>query len=661
LELQTAWALVNMRIVGRSVGALDADASLRDAELWFLGSIDVPSRLSDGLARMVDLAAVRELERFEYDEDFRDLLPYVLDAIGPGSRASVMKDPETDTARRAKKASGVFYTPADVAEYITREAVAQLRSPAGDARVLDPACGSGVFLRAALQSVCERWGTSRVSVAESSLFGIDINPLAIEAACFVLLHDCLLDTGVEASPWSVWHSIRCNFCVLDSLSLNASEPSSNESNRNEIRALRARLATGYVPPSNEPLDCGGSQAFFGSGIELGTVLPLLDSGADIVVGNPPYAAVGARDDIASLGQRYQSIVDGRSTRADLYPFFVEMMWRLSRNDQSSAGMVVPLSIAYSTRAQIAACRRAMMATCGKWRFAFFDREPHALFGEEVKTRNAILFYSRVIGDTIGGHLSIESGPLRKWTSRQRPKLFESITFTPLTGTSIAAGIPKLDGRIAADVYARLNRLTTHLREACTRVGTSLPAEASRNHDVPRVFVAGTAYNFINVFQHHRKLPESRVPWSESTLTTLDFDETNMASAALAMLSSRLVYWLWHVKEDGFHVTRSFVSTLPLPSEPALKRLAELGITLWSQLQGDQIVSVNGGRKTIAYRPHSLGRTRDEIDSVMLSGLGIEDAFGAYLRAFTRAVVTVDESDESRRRFTGHFTDTDTKS
>ena len=43
LPLQAAWGLVAMRVVGRSIGALSANASLRDAEAWFLGRLHPPA------------------------------------------------------------------------------------------------------------------------------------------------------------------------------------------------------------------------------------------------------------------------------------------------------------------------------------------------------------------------------------------------------------------------------------------------------------------------------------------------------------------------------------------------------------------------------------------------------------------------------------------
>ena len=199
-RLQAAWGLVAMRVIGRSIGVLPAKASLRDAEAWFLGPLHPPRRLSDAVAELADRNAIKALEAIDYDETLRDLLPYVLDAHGPGSRASVMKDPGTRKARSAKRTGGVFYTPSDVAEYIAREAIGALGSETKRPTILDPACGSGVFLKAALDLAVDRNpDQDRLDFVENSLYGIDVNPLAIEAAGFVLLHECLASKPQETA------------------------------------------------------------------------------------------------------------------------------------------------------------------------------------------------------------------------------------------------------------------------------------------------------------------------------------------------------------------------------------------------------------------------------------------------------------------------------
>jgi hypothetical protein len=652
--LQVAWALVSMRIVGRSTGALTPKATIRDAEAWFLGSIRPPNVLCDFVEEPAACEAVKALENIPYDEDLRDLLPYVLDAQGPGSRASVMRDPGTGVARRAKRAAGIFYTPSDVAEYIVAETLGDLGEGIDQLHILDPACGSGVFLKAALSYARQQMpGLDPFAFIERSLFGMDINPLAAEAACFVLLHECLRDAdrSLGASPWSMWHRIRCNICVADALTFHAGTP--REDHSEALCLMRTRLEDSFVHPSLVRIGTEAASGLFSGGVALASVFPTLAAGADAVIGNPPYAAIGSRDDSAALEQRFASLAAGNVARSDYFPLFIEMMWQLARPDRSSSGMVVPLSLAYSRRAQMTAIRRAIMASGGRWRFAFFDRQPHALFGEDVKTRNTIVFRSA----NDDPKLAIETGPLRKWTSRQRTRLFSTISFTPLELT-IVPGIPKLAGASAAAVFARLRRAPSRLGESCLSVSSCLPEETTADPHAPRVFVAGTAYNFLNVFRPHLSLPAQRARWSGSKLTALAFASEAEAACAFALLSSRLAYWLWHVIEDGFHVTRSFVISLPFGSElfDAAQQgaLATLGADLWNDVQAQQIISVNGGRQTVAYRPHSSEELRDEIDRLLLGALDVAPQFRDYLRVFARTVVTVDEDDDTRLRFTSHL-------
>jgi hypothetical protein len=104
-----------------------------------------------------------------------------------------------------RKASGAFYTPRSLTEYVVRRTLAPLVREASpdrilSLRVLDPAMGSGAFLVAACRflaasyeaalvrdgvvaeadvSDSERAGFRRV-IAQRCLFGVDINPMAVQ-------------------------------------------------------------------------------------------------------------------------------------------------------------------------------------------------------------------------------------------------------------------------------------------------------------------------------------------------------------------------------------------------------------------------------------------------------------------------------------------------
>lgn len=639
-----AWWLASVRLVAVLAGQVSDSSGLPEAEAWFRGPTE--TRYLSELISARSLAAAEDLLRaVEHDDALRDLLPYVLEAHGPGSRASVMRDPATMRARDAKRATGVFYTPSDVAEYIVAEALRQHGGRSDQLSFFDPACGSGVFLRAAFDLVTCRGSLPPVEAMRfvtERLFGSDIDPLAVQGACFVLLERLLTNTEQveQPTPISVWNRIRRNCVVTDSLKLFVPG------------ATTAHRPTGLFDPST-PRDAGAAVAArighgeSEKGIELGSLLPAIAEGADIIVGNPPYAPLGQRRDDVGLKDRFASYTEAPS--ADCYPLFVEMMWRFARRGRSAAGMVVPLSIAYHSREQLRACRKAIVASGGRWRFAFFDREPHALFGEDVKTRNAIVFRQEAADlPCLGEPAVVETGPMRKWSSRTRAGLFKAIDFTPLERPRIADGIPKLGGAIASHAFELLQRSLHHFSSIPRQVVSLAPARAVEAWDGHRVFVGGTAYNFLSVFRPYPAPVTARAPWSESTLHCFEFANESDAHFGLAILCSRVSFWLWHVEQDGFHVTREFLTTLPFGRASFHDRqrheLALLGSQMWAALQCDRVVNVNGGRQTVAFRPYKCDELRDAIDAVLLASAGLDSQFLCYLQQFVRAVINADMTD-----------------
>jgi hypothetical protein len=112
-----------------------------------------------------------------------------------------------------------------------------------------------------------------------------------------------------------------------------------------------------------------------------------------------------------------------------------------------------------------------------------------------------------------------------------------------------------------------------------------------------------------------------------------------------------VFWLWHVEGDGFHVSRGLLESLPFGmnsfTDAQLAALSRLGGDLWQELQQHQIVSVNKGKTTFAFRPLACEDLRDDIDSILVKAAGLPDAFRDTLRSFVTDVVVVDKTDLRR--------------
>lgn len=671
-SLRAAWALTNTWLLARMAGVVDSNRGFAEAERWFLGSYD---ESCPSLAAQVDPSterrALHSLSQLAFDESLEDLLPYVLERHGPGSRLSTIKDPSTRVAREAKRRTGVFYTPADVAEFMAGTVLAKFGRSPWEARCLDPSCGTGVYLLALMRSAqraSREIGSRPLEFASRCLFGFDLNELVVESAAFVLLHECIHEVErLGVAPLAAWHTLRLNLAAVDALQV-ASARTQEDGRTSEWLSVRRTMRTALADPANgtlpEPAHAAPQSTAPSEWLgALGqTVLTPLDhifpeamDGFDVLVGNPPYARLGAkRDDLRTLAQTFACLRGREPTgNEDAYPLFVEMMWRLTAAGENAAALVTPLSIAFHQGRQFTACRGAMSTQGGRWSFAFFDREPHGLFEEDVKTRNAILFRREGPGTPKRGTpAEIETTPLLKWTSRTRERLFASISETPMDRVPIDQGIPKLDGASGANAFFTLSRIPSRLENFARDIQPCQPREATRQQDRPCVFVASTAYNFLNVYRTLTVDPTVKYPLAQNKVYRFVFRNKGDAAMGLAVLDSRLTYWLWLVLGDGFHVSLSFLRRIPVDfrsfSEAHRNGLRDLGEQLWGELQKHRLVSINKGKQTIAYRPLACGAERDAIDAILLEEAGIPKAFGEELRTIVRARVVVDENDHRRR-------------
>jgi len=140
--------------------------------------------------------------------------------------------------------------------------------------------------------------------------------------------------------------------------------------------------------------------------------------------------------------------------------------------------------------------------------------------------------------------------------------------------------------------------------------------------------------------------------SESSVHCLEFRSEEDAAAAFAVLQSRVVFWLWHVWGDGFHVPGWLWDEIPFHrarfDADRLAKLAALGRALWLRLQQHRFTSLNGGKLTIGYRPLHCHEERDAIDVLLLASAGQPPEFVETLRAFVRGNAVVDDTDARRQ-------------
>jgi len=603
------WHLIGQILSGYALGDLTETSSLTDATEWFGYPLKLNCRPLVGLS-------VGSLNLELTPNECFALLPYLLDPLALGTRRDVLHSDAELPSRAKRKLQGIFYTPGDVARFMSSR-ILDVGIDNDRLRVLDPAAGAGVFLRSA---AC-------AGIDAGEYFGIDINPMAADFTSFVLL--ATLGADGWPTPFARWHSIRLNQLTANTLNLTGPSRNSNSIELRRLASLRQSV--------QDQLKVGESCVPVATSIspkDLGACFPELLLGADIILTNPPYAAVGANPVDLEDPSKFKSLGGKDASQStNVFPLFVEQ----SLNFLSTTGrmaVVLPLSITFSSVSTIRNLRRLIIESNGQKEFLSFDRTPDALFGDDVKTRNTIFTLHR------NRPSSVEVTGMLRWTSASRKEMFNSIRGSAVE-TRVDSCIPKLNSSLEVDFFNSVTRSEPLLDSWMRHVSTSNVRQASA--ETPSVWIAPTAYNWIGCTIGNSELIANGHD-SMSAHMVCNFATEELAFAAYAVISSRTAFFLWRTTGDGFHVTSRFVKSLPIPkSEGAVTKLASVGQSMWIEAKSEPVVSVNSGRRSISFPPSQ--ELVQKADSILLRDMRIDDHLS--LEHWYRQSVVVDMSNSRR--------------
>jgi len=179
-----------------------------------LDNIDITYRLFEGLSQRFngDLFPPRD-ERHLIEEKHLDILRKFLDGYDfvtgqlsfwpydftyiPIELISGIYDTflySASSSERRRRALGAYYTPLSLVDFVVEETL-PIETIHPNMKVLDPACGSGVFLVRAYQRLIEVWKRENrkhptvqnlSAILKNNIFGVDIEVNAIQIAAFSL-------------------------------------------------------------------------------------------------------------------------------------------------------------------------------------------------------------------------------------------------------------------------------------------------------------------------------------------------------------------------------------------------------------------------------------------------------------------------------------------
>ncbi|MDQ2946619.1 MAG: putative DNA binding domain-containing protein, partial [Acidobacteriota bacterium] len=378
---------------------------------------------------------------------------------------------------------------------------------------------------------------------------------------------------------------------------------------------------------------------------------LRNGGFDVIISNPPYAEIPKALGRSLLRKTFQSALEKWSRDEDLYTLVVERSLRLLTPHIGKYGMILPLSVAFSTKQPFVVLRNVLAAEKGLWLWSHFDRIPSALFGNDVRTRCTVALLSRMQQPQKS---EAATTALMRWNAEYRECLFMTLHYARLD-LDISAGIPKVASQIQADVLKGLLQVKSPLAmDLLLSVPFNELAKSAPTFPQPCVYVGGTAYNW---FPAWRDIPETTNMDGEPSLPArtagFRFSNEEQANIVFALLCSSMGYWWWAVASDAFNLKKwlmeRFPVSLPMIPPEACKPLAKLGENLRRKLKRNYVYKDNKGRIGNFFLP-ACEQEIVAIDTFlgtvvpMLSVEFFEDVRNFNAR-FSRAEVGKEENDE----------------
>jgi len=326
-----------------------------------------------------------------------------------------------------------------------------------------------------------------------------------------------------------------------------------------------------------------------------------------IIGNPPY--VGLAGEMS------------HPREGNLFIPFVYNLQKYSKKESVSS-LVLPLSLTYNSQAAFRRLRSDIAEDPAEWQIENYDRSPDSLFGDDVKARACIVF--RISAQ----QNRLKTTGLTRWTSPNRMILLSSRKpLADISDMSVVDYIPKLATAEETDAFTLILNQTQ--KSSCL---SNIPTPQTSSYPV---VIKGTAYNWICSYDHiPPAFGKDAVPYVSKDLKFI-FERTEADQyCLLAMLNSRVAFWLWTVIGDGFHVTSRLISIIQrcrgCINGTNYAELTYLGREFSEALRHYPTTSVNRGKTIISYNHMPLLETVRKIDTTFAQALRLNPVFIDYL-------------------------------
>jgi len=477
--------------------------------------------------------------------------------------------------------------------------------------ILDPNCGSGAFLLAALNileplyEVCldrmcqivppqgdtgshpggrpNRRYLILKSIITNNLYGVDIMQEATEICKLRLLLKLMaqLNSVEDIKAFSAVNlNIRTgnilvgiiNYDQAGRIALGEQHPSFRQDD------LRVRLNShfartyGVDPYKPEALEqWQQSLQPFHWCLEFDKVMQ--NGGFDVVIGNPPY--------VEYSDLNYPLLLDTYKTNTcgNLYAYCIERSLALL-NSHGRWSMIVPLS-GFATR-RMQSLQQLVMERSSSLHLSFLsgDANPSRLF-EGVKFRLCI-----GLAKAGSDRFALYSTKYIRWYAGERNTLFSSLQYCRSDKAIIKGSLPKIGQDIELAILKKMGRQPPLHKFA----GSG--DKPLYYHNCPVNWMRATT--FIPAFRSDREGIKI-----SSQIRRLNFQDERLRDAATCIINSTLFFWYWLIYSDCYHLTAREIGSFPIHLDQLAYQWGDQLSSLCASLMLDY--KHNSRQRTYVYR------------------------------------------------------------
>lgn len=215
----------------------------------------------------------------------------------------------------------------------------------------------------------------------------------------------------------------------------------------------------------------------------------------------------------------------------------------------------------------------------------------------------------------------------RWVEEYRPSLFESLTYFDLSDESLRRSWLRPTSRKMIRILEALGRSRTSMAQSVRARGASSLG-----------FKQTTLY-YLSVFAEDPPAFQlDCAPTVQPQVARIFFTDQQEADVCLAILSSKLAFVWWYCTGDDFHTTQEGLKSLPVGlddlSGENLKALAKIGERLREHLPKHVMFTKYAGKWMGNYVVSELRDLTDEADAILARSYGYDDLLDGLEHAYS---------------------------